>query len=295
MPQIKIGFGALAFLVLVLFCGGSPPVLLATLAALGMHEFAHIISGKLMGYRISELKLTPWGGRMQLDSGFGMEPGSEAWIAAAGPAINFLMVAGVYYLSLLNFAPPPLFIWGRLNLLIGGINLIPAFPLDGGRIIHAFLTARLGLSQAGRYCRMLNWIIACFTLALGAAQIIRDPEGLIPLLVGFSILCRSFGDPLPEVFVTRQLLERKKKKLANQGFLKIKPILVSMNTPVRVPLEHCRTSDYLLFMIADSKGKVGFIPEETAWEGLLISGFDARFGQCLSSAAVNKAQATVGQ
>ena len=216
MPQIKIGFGALSLFALVLFFGGNWPVLLATLLAFIIHELAHLISGKLLGYRISELKLTPWGGRMKLDPGFGMEPGSEAWIAAAGPAINLLMVAGVYYLNLLGFASPLLIPWGRLNLLIGGINLIPAFPLDGGRIIHALLAAHFGLPRASRYCRMLNWIIAGFILALGAAQIRRDPGGFIPLFVGFSIFCRSFGDSLPEVFVTRQLLERKKKKLVKQ-------------------------------------------------------------------------------
>lgn len=288
MPRIKVGYGAFTVLAIVLFSGGNWPVLLGTLAALGIHEFAHLITSKLLGYRIFELKITPWGGRMELETGFGMEPGSEAWIAAAGPAINLLMVGGVSYLNLLGFATPLLLSWGHLNLFIGGINLIPAFPLDGGRILHAFLTAHFGLPRAERYCRVLNWIIAGLILTLGIMQITRDPGGIILLLVGSLVLSLSFGNSMPEVLVTRQLLERKKKRLANQGFLKVKPVLVSPHTPVRIPLEHCRSSNYLLFMAVDPHGKLTFIPEEAAWERLLSQGFDARFGQPSNGSAPDK-------
>ena len=112
------------------------------LVSIVLHELGHSLVGRAFGCRISSITLMLIGGAASFES-IPRKPWQELLVALAGPAVSFLLgIAG-----LLLFAPPwhfpvsPIlfnaFGWG--NLFLCAFNLIPAFPMDGGRVLRAVL------------------------------------------------------------------------------------------------------------------------------------------------------------
>jgi Zn-dependent protease/CBS domain-containing protein len=114
---------------------------LAYFLCLLLHELSHSLMARAYGVGIRGITLFIFGGISEM-SGEPPSPQSELMIAAAGPAASF-GIAGALWLGSLPDGPAPVTTvlgdLGGLNVLLALLNLIPAFPLDGGRILRAIL------------------------------------------------------------------------------------------------------------------------------------------------------------
>ncbi|MGH1348052.1 MAG: site-2 protease family protein [Nannocystales bacterium] len=114
-----------------------------------LHEFGHALTARHYGIRTRRIVLWPMGGVAQLE-GNPRTPRQELHIALAGPAVNFAIAAGLWALvSLVGL--PTYGLLGSLivaNLTLGLFNLVPAFPMDGGRVLRAVLATRVGGRRA---------------------------------------------------------------------------------------------------------------------------------------------------
>lgn len=143
-----------------------------------LHEYGHALTARRYGISTLDITLYPIGGVARL-ARLPREPMQELWIALAGPAVN-LVIAGVLYLfsgffqgsvvveSLL--APQPTNIFGMLiwfNLVMVGFNMIPAFPMDGGRVLRAGLARSMGFSRATQIAGVIGQGIAVIMAAYG--------------------------------------------------------------------------------------------------------------------------------
>ncbi len=125
------------------------PIMLFTIVVL--HELGHAVAARHYGVGTREITLYPIGGVARLQTAR-FTPNQEIAVAAAGPAVNFAL-AGAAYLLAPSLAVTPLaaFLLGQFlvyNLGLGLFNLVPAFPMDGGRILRAFLSRRYGHARA---------------------------------------------------------------------------------------------------------------------------------------------------
>jgi Zn-dependent protease len=111
-----------------------------------LHELGHALTGQVFGIRTREIILTPIGGIAMLDSALN-DSRAEIWIAIAGPVVNFVLAAMVMPLLFISNASwISYFI--MVNVMLGTFNLIPAFPMDGGRILRALLAKKYGYKKA---------------------------------------------------------------------------------------------------------------------------------------------------
>jgi Zn-dependent protease/CBS domain-containing protein len=122
-------------------------------ACVVLHEFGHILAARRYGISASEVTLLPIGGVASLQR-LPSDPAEELVVALAGPAVN--LVIGLVLIAALGsphpgdlaqIDDPNLSLLGRLaiaNVFLAVFNLIPAFPMDGGRELHALLAMRLG-------------------------------------------------------------------------------------------------------------------------------------------------------
>src|SRR5437773_3343241 len=138
--------------------GGSPAAIggvlfiLLLFACVVLHEFGHALAGKAFGINTPDITLLPIGGVARLER-IPDEPVQELVIAAAGPAVTALIALGAFLGGGLRDYPPTtktsisdlLF---TMNVVLLLFNLLPAFPMDGGRVLRALLGTCMSYARA---------------------------------------------------------------------------------------------------------------------------------------------------
>lgn len=171
----------LSFLIVTALGYDSTPVfatfVLGLFASVLLHEVAHAAVGARFKIRTLEIVMFPIGGvsRMQRR----LLPREETWISLAGPLANLLVALGIFlYVAStkqpINVQPSDLLhpssgkllpLIGFANLLLAGFNLIPAFPMDGGRLLRALLSFVRPEDEATRIATWMGRVVA-FSLGL---------------------------------------------------------------------------------------------------------------------------------
>jgi Zn-dependent protease len=168
--------------------------------ALLLHEFAHSLVAKRRGLKVRAITLFALGGVSQIES----EPSnanSEFWIAIAGPLTSVaigLLCLGLRRLLFPGAASEPaepaaaLLVWlGRINLVLAIFNMIPGYPLDGGRVLRAIIWA-IGRNQerATRWASHVGQTVAVLFILYGVFEFFtgRNYQGLWLAFIGWFLL-----------------------------------------------------------------------------------------------------------
>lgn len=137
-----------------------------------LHELGHSLVAQRFGIRVLDITFWPLGGMARM-SHIPEDSKIEGLIAIAGPAVNFALAAPAVLIAMgLGIPPEPGFLWQfiGINVALGTFNMIPAFPMDGGRVLRAFLGRKgdwLGATEkavhVGRMIAVLMGIVGVFT------------------------------------------------------------------------------------------------------------------------------------
>jgi Zn-dependent protease len=152
--------------------GGAPGVIGASIGSLFLcvsvvlHELGHALAARRYDIPTADITLYPFGGVARIER-IPEEPDAETVIALAGPAVNFVLAAigGWVWMATSGSILAQTFI--AMNLLMGVFNLIPAFPMDGGRVLRATLARRMGWMRASRLSVRIGRVFAWGFLAGG--------------------------------------------------------------------------------------------------------------------------------
>jgi Zn-dependent protease/predicted transcriptional regulator len=155
--------------------------ILALFTSVLLHELGHVAVSKRYGINTTEIVLYPIGGVARLEKS--PRPREELWIALAGPAVNVLIAAalsvfllpmgvGEAFATLKNPTDANLFARVAMgNLVLAAFNMIPAFPMDGGRVLRSLLSRwtseEVATKRAAAAGRALAILIGVFALVAG--------------------------------------------------------------------------------------------------------------------------------
>lgn len=161
--------------------------------SLGIHELAHIAAARALGVKILEIRLMPFGGSARMENPYRLPPRKMIPVAAAGPLANLaLLFIGAALAQWRALSPAVAADFVRINVVLFLFNLLPAFPLDGGRILYALLEAPLGERIALKTGIMTGRMLAsALILAALAAGLRRGVWNLSFLLAAVFILASA--------------------------------------------------------------------------------------------------------
>jgi Zn-dependent protease/predicted transcriptional regulator len=163
LSHLLAGHGPAAALGGILF-------ILMLFACVMMHEYGHAQAARRYGIRTRDITLLPIGGVARLEQ-MPRDPVQEPWVALAGPAVNVGLAAALFVLTWLfggTAAPTDVHLVGGnllqkllwVNISLAVFNLLPAFPMDGGRVLRALLARRMEYARATRAAARVGQVMA---------------------------------------------------------------------------------------------------------------------------------------
>jgi Zn-dependent protease len=123
-----------------------------------LHEFGHVLVALRQGARVKSITLMMLGGISDIDD-IPVKPGQEFRLAVMGPVVSLLLSGVGFGIFRISRSPDLLFIsqwFGQVNLVLAIFNLLPAFPLDGGRAFRALMSSRVGRLRATQIAARLG-------------------------------------------------------------------------------------------------------------------------------------------
>jgi len=155
---IRVHLTLIILLIFVTFYTGAFGLLYAAavFASVALHELGHSWVAIRKGGRVHEIMLLPIGGVAKIQN-LPSRPKDEFLIAAAGPLASFILAVIFGWLGDIFYIFKPLYYINRMLCLF---NLIPCFPMDGGRIFRAFMTPRIGRLKATALAVRIGRILA---------------------------------------------------------------------------------------------------------------------------------------
>lgn len=173
-------FGGIRFRVHLLFWGviglsavtGHFLEVLTLFVIVLIHEIGHVAMARELGWTVSEVQLLPFGGVATMEDAYATDPLDEIAVALAGPFLNVVMMAVSYLFWYTGVWTEE---WARFflisNLTIAGFNMLPIWPLDGGRIVQALLCWFMPYRQAAIVSLTGSTLLAAVLLGLSSLDL----------------------------------------------------------------------------------------------------------------------------
>ena len=254
--EVRIDVRMLALCVLWLFSGNFS-LFVSLGAVIIVHEAAHAFCAFVFGLEVKEITLYLFGGATVIR---GIEENGviHSVIALAGPFISLL---SGYLLSLLKSVVPtvPEQIISY-SYMVAMFNLLPIYPLDGGRVLQSVLLSIFGIKRGMRICKRVSVVSASLLLTVSVAELIFFQKSNMLLMSLF--------------LFTATLKEIKKPRKSNFGASKsknVKLIRVMGEEKILDISNDLYSSGYHLVLVTDKTGKIlGFLSEQEIENAVLL-------------------------
>ena len=253
------------------------------------HELSHAIVARQLGLRVEGITLFIFGGATTIDED-SRSPREEALIALAGPASSLLigavLLGGNFVVAEPAYASALLGWLGYINVLLGLFNLIPGFPMDGGRVLRAILWRIRGdRLVATRNAALVGRAFGYVLIGLGVFIALQPGGGLFSGL--WLALIGWFLSNAAEATMAQAGVERSLSGVRVRDAMELEPPTVSPNEPVSELVQDrmLRGEDRSFLVRHDDGGLAGVVTlgdvrrlPRSDWPAARVTDIMTRFG-----------------
>lgn len=262
--RIKIRMHLLLVVMMGIFAiSGQLTEAITSLASVIFHEWCHAVVAVKLKWRVNEIELLPFGGiaKMEKMCAGGIE---EMFVVLAGP-VGSAVAGGICYMI---GEDDILSMLAEVNLMLALCNLIPAYPLDGGRILHRVLHSIMKPKEAIRRTVRISQLVAAVLLFYAGYSLLRDGEVLVSLLMIAGMTWRlAKVEYFHSALLPFAIMASKRRMLLANGYLKIQWYAVAGEKEVREVMELFRSDVYTMVAVLDRAGRCqGKISEMEVWQ-----------------------------
>lgn len=238
-----------------------------------IHEFGHLAAALAFGWNVKEVKLLPFGGVVEVEEAGAIPAREEAWVAVAGPLQHVWLSGAGWLAGQAGWVDPG---WAddfiRANLLICCFNLLPVLPLDGGKLLQAWLSLYVPYHRTLSWCAGISLAFSAAVVVTSAAPLAYGGKLQLNLLAIGLFLCFSnwmHRRNVPFLFL-RFLVHRSRRSECriDTGAL-ARPIVLSEHRPVTAALRLFMKEGYHLVYVMREGRIAKVVPERAVIDGVL--------------------------
>ncbi|MDP4093349.1 MAG: site-2 protease family protein [Bacillota bacterium] len=253
----------------------------AVFLSIFLHELTHVFTASAMGFRTYSLTVLPVG----LNAAIDLKAGSfykRVLVYLSGPLFNLaiyilLSVFNLYesgahkeYIKLIK----------TVNAQLAVFNLIPVFPLDGGKIFEEFAAMRVGFFLAGKYTRTLSRLLSGIAFCLGLIQIAGGTHNFNLLIIGLYIYFISKSDKGAEALMNIKSIFYRRGRLVKKGLYPARIMVALSTTSLGEVLKNLDFDRFHLVYVLNTEFKLAtVITEQEIIEGMVTYGSDLAIGE----------------
>lgn len=239
-----------------------------------LHEFAHGFVAEKLGYNLNKIYLLPFGAMLDINQNF-ISREDEIKVAIAGPAFNFILTflcLGLWWIFPETYAYTSFFVF--CNIITGLVNLLPCYPLDGGRILVASLSQKLSRTKALKISYIFNYIFSIIFIILFFINLkveVNISYALMAIFIFFGTINNKFSGNYSMINLNK-----------NKSVYDVKSLFVKGDTPLYKIFKHFNSKKFNIIYVQLNNGQIKMITENLVQKYLEKYSFNTKIEEILN-------------
>lgn len=247
--MIRISKLFLPYIILLLILGFKGEIIIAFVFVF-LHELTHYLTARALGFSGFDIEILPIGAVLKMKDLDEASPKEDIIISLSGPLFN-LIVAAIFYVLYIIFNEPYLQLICNSNLALGIFNLIPAFPLDGGRVLRDILSINTIYRKANEITVRVSMILGSIFMFIYFVSVEANKSNFNLGLISIFILISSIKEKERIVYLIMGYIIKKKHRFIKRGYVENRSISIFSENNLLSVLGIIDKNKYNVFTILD--------------------------------------------
>lgn len=237
-----------------------------------LHELAHYIIAKKVGGKIKDFKIHILGATLEISNYDELTQNEQIIVCLAGPILNFV-ASGLFFVIYMLSNNSFIYLCYEVNLVLGVFNMIPAYPLDGARILSAYLSKNMLYKKARNITVYIGYCIGVLFIAIFIWQLFLHKIEIIILAFAILIIYEAHKEKGKIMYVIMGDIFNKKSTLIKNKYMDNKFMSVYYKQYLLNILALVEKNKFHIFYVLDENMKIIYtLSEDELIEALKIWG-----------------------